>query len=124
MGTNMIMGVVTGSVISGSMSDKPTISGEVDSLITDTGFTVSADILSNSEDTVVIIQYGLTTEMTSTQAVVTGSPVAGSTTSVVSVSAILTDLLPYKRYFWRVVASNSIGVTTGTTWNTVTLEPV
>jgi hypothetical protein len=87
----------------------PGISGVAASLVSDTGFTVSADIAINGAETTVTIEYGLTNAYGSTQATVTGSPLAADG----AISAVFSGLAQNTTYHYRVVATNSAGTTNG-----------
>lgn len=103
----------------------PGISGVAASLVSDTGFTVSADIAINGAETTVTIEYGLTNAYGSTQATVTGSPLAADG----AISAELTGLAQNTLYHYRIKAVNSEGTTysadaTQTTTNVRWILPI
>lgn len=97
----------------------PSIDNVIASSITDTSFVLSADVTANGKITTVEFQYGLTTLYGST-AIPLGSPIEADSTATLSVT--LSGLLPYKRYFYRVVATNSSGSTIIAS-NVMTVEP-
>jgi len=108
--------------ISGNINIAPAITNVVTGSITDTTFTISADIAPNELETTVVLHYGLTPSMTEVPIAFPESPIAGETETQ-AVSLTLTGLLPYKRYFFRIVATSSVG-STYVNGNVITLEPV
>jgi len=92
-----------------NQTSAPGVSAVAASLVSDTGFTVSANIAINGAETTVVIEYGLTNAYGSTQETVTGSPLADDG----AISAVLTGLAQNTTYHYRVVATNSEGTTNG-----------
>lgn len=99
----------------------PVISGLVVDNILDVSADIEAVVDAMGADTVVTVEYGLTLSYGSS-ITFPQSPVL-ATNSPVTVSVTLSSLLPYKRYFYRIIATNSKGSTIVAN-NFVTLEPV
>ncbi len=79
-------------------------------VITTGGATLNGTVNSNGGSSVVTFQYGLTTAYGSTVTAVQ-SPVTGST--AIAVNAVISGLLPYNTYHFRVIATNAGGTTNG-----------
>lgn len=92
----------------GVSNTPPLVSTLVVSSVTDTAFTVSALVTANKFETTAKLYYGLTLDLEATPIDFPESPLVGSTVDG-PISLTLTGLLPYRRYFFRVVVESSIG---------------
>jgi len=119
IGRKIAVGMLRKALASGAL---PVISETAPSSITDVAFSLAATVDPKKLDTTVFIHYGLTQSLELTPIEATGSPILGDAEPT-AISATLTDLLPYKRYFYRIVATNSKG-STYVNGNVITLEPV
>jgi hypothetical protein len=94
-----------GSVL--DQNSPPAISDIAISLVSDTGFTITANIDPNGAETAVTIEYGLTTEYSEAPIVPTGSPLSLPGEIVGQLVALKT----FSLYHFRVKAVNSEGAT-------------
>lgn len=99
----------------------PVISGVIVDNILDVSADIEAVVDAMGADTSVTLEYGLTLSYGSS-ITFPQSPVLADN-SPVTVSVTLNSLLPYKRYFYRIIATNSKGSTIVAN-NFVTLEPL
>lgn len=95
-----------------SGTEKPVISGEAESDITDTSATVSGTVNPGGSATSVIIEYGESTAY-GHSVDATESPLTAGTSGA-SVSFALAELTPSTTYHYRIVAANALGTTNGT----------
>lgn len=86
---------------------KPTISNVIVGSITDVAFDIECEINSHFSNTTVFIHYGLSPSL-GTSVEMKDSPVIRTEKNGV-VSAAISGLLPYKRYYYSIVATNSRG---------------
>lgn len=100
----------------------PSLNGIVVSDITDISATISANIITNSYEAAVEVQYGSTPSLGSTLTPA-GSPFAKSKDPV-AFSVDLTGLLPYSWVFYRIVVTTSKGPVATPVYHFNTLEPV
>ena len=94
----------------------PTASTEKATEITKTTATLNATVNPNWLSTTVSFEYGLTTSY-GNSILVDQSPILGDTNMVVS--ANISDLITGETYHYRIVATNSLGTTTGDDMNFV-----
>lgn len=122
----MIRGVFSSvfSVFGGLIFKLPEISDISTSEISDTSFKINANILSNKFDTTITIRYGLTSDVLLEQAVVTGSPVMGTENNPVAIQSIISGLLPDKKYYYQIVATNVKGVKISEIGSLFTIKPI
>ena len=101
---------------------KPSINSASASNIAETAATLNATVTANGVATAVSFEYGTTSSLGST----TSSQSIGGGSSPVSVSANLTGLLANTTYYYRAVATNTQGTTTGNTlsFTTATALPL
>lgn len=95
-----------------SGTDKPVITEEAETDITDTSATVSATVTPGESATSVSIEYGTTTAY-GDSVDATESPLTAGTSGA-SVSFALAELTPSTTYHYRIVAANALGTTNGT----------
>lgn len=100
-------------------SSPPTILSISASAITDVSFTLSGTIVPNGAVTTIVIQYGVNTSYS--DGLITIVDIPGN--SNYNLNQVVSGLLPYKRYFFRVQVLNSNGVAVYIN-NIITLEPV
>ena len=89
----------------------PTVSAQRRSNVTATSATVSGSLNPRGGATTFYFQYGTSTRYGSRTPTPSAQLAGGTTTS--TVSAALTALRPYTRYYWRLVATNAAGTTRG-----------
>ena len=99
---------------------RPSINSASVTDIEDTGATLNATVTANGASTTVRFEYGTTESFGSA----TADQNIGSGSSPAAVSAVLTGLSPNTTYFYRVVAVNSQGTTTGNTLTFTTSTPL
>ena len=78
--------------------------------ISDTA-TVSATINANGSATTVEFEYGTTSDLSGSNSIVTATSASGSAPT--TINKILEGLTPGTTYYYRVIATNSVGVTKG-----------
>ena len=84
--------------------------------ITTSGATLNAIVNPNGRATDAWFEYGTTLSL----GTVIDNQLRGSGTDNVTINAALTGLLPATQYFYRIVASNSVGTSVGSTLNFTT----
>jgi hypothetical protein len=89
----------------------PTVSSQHRSNVTPTSATLSASLNPRGGATTYYFQYGTSTRYGSRTPTPSAALAGGTTAS--TVSAGLTGLRPYTRYYWRLVATNAAGTTRG-----------
>jgi phosphodiesterase/alkaline phosphatase D-like protein len=99
---------------------RPSINSASSANLADTTATLNATVTPNGAATSVHFEYGTTTSFGST----TASQSIGSGNSPVSVSANLTGLSAGTLYYYRAVATNSVGSTFGNTLTFTTTTPL
>ena len=93
-----------------SSGSAPTVTTNVATNVSSTSATLTGTVNPNSLSTIVIFQYGTTTNY-STEATATPNPVTGP--SAVAINAMITGLTPNMTYHYRAVGTNSAGTTNG-----------
>jgi len=99
---------------------RPSINSASSANLADTTATLNATVTPNGAATSVYFEYGITASFGST----TASQGIGSGNSPVSVSANLTGLSAGTLYYYRAVATNSVGSTFGNTLTFTTTTPL
>ena len=89
----------------------PLVSGVVVSGITPSEFQISANVTPNGEETTVELRYGLTSGLGETPLEFTGSPIPASPKDPTTVTLTVPNLQSFRKYYYRVVATNSSGST-------------
>jgi len=89
----------------------PTVSSQRRSNVTATSATVSGSVNPRGGATSYYFQYGTSTRYGGRTPTPSAQLAGGTTAS--TVSAALTGLRPYTRYYWRLVATNAAGTTRG-----------
>ena len=102
-------GTTSGSDLTLTTGDKPSVTTQAASLVTTSGATLNGSVNPNRLSTTYHFEYGTTTSYGSSSAT-TG---AGSGSSAVAVSATLGGLSPGATYHFRLVATNAAGTTLG-----------
>jgi archaellin len=109
-------GTTQGSIYTFSTLPLPTATTSAATPITTTGATLNATVNPNGRSTYAWFEYGLTSSL----GTVVDNQLRGSGSDNVSISFPLSPLSVATQYYFRIVANNSAGTTTGTTLSFVT----
>jgi hypothetical protein len=113
-------GTANGTILSFTTAGGvPTVTTKAATAITAHGATLNADVNPNALTTYAWFEYGTTPSL----GTVFDNTLRGSGSAVVPISTPLTGLLLNTPYYYRIVASNSVGTSSGDIYNFTTLNP-